>query len=131
MTDPNPLLVRWDTPFGLPPFAAIQPAHFAPAFEAAMRAQRAEVDAIAADPAPADFDNSVAAFDRSGRLLARVEAVFHNLSASHTSPALQAVQRELAAPQAERAAATAAPQAHLRQAAADLAAADWKRASSD
>jgi peptidyl-dipeptidase Dcp len=94
----NPLLAPWQTPFGLPPFAAIGAEHFAPAMREAMAQHRAELDAIAADPRPADFDNTVAAFDRSARLLGRIEAVFYNLSASATSPELQAVQREMAAP---------------------------------
>ena len=98
MTTPNPLLADWTTPFALPPFDQIEAAHFTPAFEAAMKAQRAEVEAIAAQAEPADFDNTVAAFDRSGRLLSRIETAFHALAASHTSPDIQAVQRELAAP---------------------------------
>src|SRR6201996_2105426 len=98
MTATNPLLADWTTPFALPPFDLIQASHFAPAFEAAMQAQRAEVEAIAAQADTPDFENTVAAFDRSGRLLARIEAAFHALAASHTSPELQAVQRELAAP---------------------------------
>ena len=68
MTAPNPLLVDWTTPFGLPPFDRLRAGHFPPAFEAAMRARRAEVEAIAANPAPPDFDNTVAAFDRSGKV---------------------------------------------------------------
>jgi peptidyl-dipeptidase Dcp len=99
----NPLLHRWDTPHGLPPFASIRPEHFEPALEAAMAEHRAEVEAIAADPAPPSFENTLAAFDRSGRLLARVEAVFYNLTASETSEALQAVQRRVAAPLAAHA----------------------------
>jgi peptidyl-dipeptidase Dcp len=98
MTATNPLLADWTTPFGLPPFDLIRPAHFAPAFAAAMQAQRAEVEAIAGQSAAPGFDNTVAAFDRSGRLLSRIEAAFHALAASHTSPEIQAVQRELAAP---------------------------------
>ena len=98
MTAKNPLLADWTTPFALPPFDLIRAADFAPAFEAAMQAQRAEVEAIAAQPDAPDFDNTVAAFDRSGRLLSRIEAAFHALAASHTSPDIQAVQRELAAP---------------------------------
>ena len=94
----NPLLQDWDTPYGLPPFAQIQAAHFAPAFEAALQAHRAELDAIAAQTEPPSFDNTVAAFDRSGRLLARLEHLFYTLCASATSPELQAAQRVLAAP---------------------------------
>nr|MDP9125341.1 peptidase M3 [Pseudomonadota bacterium] len=93
MTATNPLLADWTTPFSLPPFDTIRASDFAPAFAAAMQAQRAEVEAIAAQPQPADFDNTVAAFDRSGRLLSRIEAAFHALAASHTSPEIQAVQR--------------------------------------
>jgi peptidyl-dipeptidase Dcp len=94
----NPLLSSWSAPFGLPPFDALQPAHFAPALTEAMRQHRQELDAIAACTAAPDFDNTVAAVDRAGGLLYRIEAVLSNLTASHTSPALQAVQREMAAP---------------------------------
>ena len=98
MTATNPLLADWSTPFALPPFDRIRAADFGPAFEAAMKAQRAEVEAIAAQSAAPDLENTVAAFDRSGRLLSRIEAAFHALAASHTSPEIQAVQRELAGP---------------------------------
>ncbi|MFO1336942.1 MAG: M3 family metallopeptidase [Burkholderiaceae bacterium] len=94
----NPLLAAWSAPFGLPPFGQIRPAHFAPALREAMRRHLAELDEIAAQPEPPSFDNTVAAFDRSGALLYRLEAVLGNLTASETSPALQAVQREMAAP---------------------------------
>src|SRR5262249_32888080 len=89
-------LQAWQTPHGLPPFDAIQPAHFAPAFDRAMRAHRAEIDAIAEQAESPTFDNTLAAFDRSGRALERIERVFFNLTASETSPALQAVEREMA-----------------------------------
>jgi len=92
----NPLLQPWQTPHALPPFGAITPAHFAPAFETAMREHRAELDAIAAQAEAPSFDNTVARLDASGRLFGRVERVFHNLCASETSPELQAVQRDLA-----------------------------------
>jgi peptidyl-dipeptidase Dcp len=56
--------------------------------------------AIRAQPRPPSFDNTVAAFDRAGALLARVAAVFYNLTSSATSPELQAVQRLMAGPMA-------------------------------
>lgn len=98
MTDAtsNPLLAPWETPYGLPPFASVRAEHFAPAFEVALQQQRAEVDAIAANPAPPDFENTVAAFDRCGRLYWRLEGLFYNLTSSETSPALQQVEREMA-----------------------------------
>ena len=92
----NPLLQPWDTPHGLPPFARVRPEHFAPAFEVALKQHRAEVDAIAHDPRPADFENTVAALDRCGRLFGRIDALFYNLAASETSAPLQAAERDLA-----------------------------------
>ena len=38
----NPLLTDWTTPFGIAPFERIEDAHFAPAFEAALKEARAE-----------------------------------------------------------------------------------------
>ncbi|MFO1221899.1 MAG: M3 family metallopeptidase [Burkholderiaceae bacterium] len=94
----NPLLAPWDAPFGLPPFDSVRPGHFKPAFERGMREHRDELARIASQPEAPTFDNTLVAFDASGRLLARVEALFHNLAASATNEALQAVQREMAAP---------------------------------
>jgi peptidyl-dipeptidase Dcp len=92
----NPLLQRWDTPYGLPPFGAVRPEHFEPAFDAAIAEHRAEIDAIGVDPAPPTFANTIAAFDRSGRMLSRLSHLFYNLTSSETSPALQAVEMRMA-----------------------------------
>ena len=92
----NPLLQPWSTPYGLPPFEQVRAEHFEPAFDEALKQHRAEIDAIGANPEPASFDNTVAAMDRSGRLLDRISELFHNLTSSETSPALQAVQRQMA-----------------------------------
>ena len=92
----NPLLQRWDAPHGLPPFAATRPEHFAPAFEVALAEHLAEIEVIANASEPPSFDNTVAAFDRSGRRLGAIERMFSNLTSSATSPALQAVEREMA-----------------------------------
>jgi peptidyl-dipeptidase Dcp len=94
----QPLLAGWTAPHGLPPFADIEPAHFEPALQQAMREHRDEVAALGAMAAEPDFDNTCAAFDRAGRRLSRLAALFHTLCASATSEALQAVQRRLAAP---------------------------------
>ncbi len=94
----NPLLDEWNTPFGMPPFDLIRAEHFVPAFTVALKAHRDEIDAIAGNVDAPTFDNTVAAFDRSGRLFARAEQVFYNLTASNTSPELQAAERELAMP---------------------------------
>ncbi|MFN8890820.1 MAG: peptidase M3, partial [Alphaproteobacteria bacterium] len=87
----NPLLTPWTTPFGLPPFAAIDAAHFPPAFEAAMAAHRAEVAEIGANPTAPSFANTIEALEGAGRLLSRIGATFFNLAASHATEALQKV----------------------------------------
>src|SRR3712207_2899629 len=92
----NPLFGEWATPFGMPPFEAVAPEHFRPAFDAALAEQRREIDRIAADGSAATFANTVEAIERSGRLLKRVGGVFFNLAGSHTNDAIQAVEREMA-----------------------------------
>ncbi len=92
----NPLMTASVLPYEYPPFDLIRDEHFAPAFEAGMREQLAEIEAIAGNPAPASFDNTIVAMERSGALLARVSAVFYNLAASNTNPQIQAIQAEMA-----------------------------------
>jgi peptidyl-dipeptidase Dcp len=95
-TAANPLLAEWTTPFGVPPLGEIRPEHFPPAFDRALAGHRAEIDAIAGETAPPDFENTVAALERSGRLLARVSNVFYVLAGAHTSEAVQAIERDMA-----------------------------------
>ncbi|MFP4327879.1 MAG: M3 family metallopeptidase [Paracoccaceae bacterium] len=92
----NPLLARWDGPHGLPRFDLIKEAHFAPAFEAALAEARAEIEAIAADPAVPDFANTILALERAGEGLNRVASVFFSVSAADSTAARQALQREMA-----------------------------------
>ena len=91
----NPLLEPWQTPHNLPPFRDIAPRHFVPAFEQALEAHRKEIDAIAGNREAPSFDNTMVAFDVAGGALRRIAKVFFNLAASETSPALQAVEREM------------------------------------
>lgn len=91
----NPLLAAWTTPFGAPPFAEIATEHFEPAYLAALGAHRQDIAAIAASPTAPDFDNTIAALERSGVLLKRVDMVFSQLASANTSEALQAVERRI------------------------------------
>lgn len=92
----NPLLAVWKTPFETPPFADVAPEHFDPAFTRAFAEHMAEIGAIAADPAAPDFDNTIAALERSGKLLTKVSAVFYGLVSAHSSPALLDIDTALA-----------------------------------
>jgi peptidyl-dipeptidase Dcp len=92
----NPLLGPWATPHDSPPFAAIRPEHFRPAFDRAMADHVAEVEAIAATPDSPSFNNTIAALERSGQPLTRVSAVFRALAGAHTNDALMAIERDMA-----------------------------------
>jgi peptidyl-dipeptidase Dcp len=91
----NPLFKAWTPPDETPPFPAIRPEHFRPAFDRAMADHMAEIEAIAACLDPPSFANTIVALERSGRALDRVSAVFHALAGAHTNNALMAIEREM------------------------------------
>src|SRR5215475_5692853 len=87
----NPLLQAWTAPGGTPPFPAIRPEHFRPAFDRAMADHMAEIETIASCPDAPSFANTIVALERSGQTLDRVSAVFHALANAHTNDALMAI----------------------------------------
>jgi peptidyl-dipeptidase Dcp len=91
----NPLLQPWQTPFETPPFAEIKPEHFLPAFEQAFADHSAEIAAITHDPSAPDFDNTVTALERSGKLLSRVSSVFYDLVSANSNPALLEIDKQV------------------------------------
>lgn len=92
----NPLLAPWTAPFGLPPFAALSDEDFAPAFEAGLDEARAAIAAIADNPAPPSFANTIEALELAEHTLDRVAGVFFNIAGSDSNPAREALQRDLA-----------------------------------
>src|ERR1700728_756605 len=95
-TDTTPLLEAWTAPLEAPPFDRFEPQHFRPAFDAALKQARAEIDGVAANPEPPSFANTIEALERSGRSLDKVASVFFNLTGAHTNDELQAIEREIA-----------------------------------
>ena len=97
VTEDNPLLAKWVGPYGgVPPFDRVQIPLFKPALEAAMAEQLAEIQRIANDAAPPDFENTIVALERSGSALDRVSTLYGVWGATMSSPDYQAVQREMA-----------------------------------
>lgn len=94
----NPFFEEWLTPFGVPPFAEIRSEHFKPAYEAALKAHEVEIANIVGDANAPSFENTIAALERSGKQLDRVELVFSQLASAHTNEALQSIERDLAQP---------------------------------
>jgi len=91
----NPLLSKWAGALELPPFEAIKPDYFRPAFDRALADHRIEIDAIAENPASSDFENTIAALERSGRTLERVASVFFVLAGADTSDEIEAIERDI------------------------------------
>jgi peptidyl-dipeptidase Dcp len=79
-------------PYQAPRFDIIKDSDYQPAFEAGMRQQLAEIAAIAGDKAAPTFDNTIAAMERSGRMLDRVNNAFNGVVQANTNPALDKVQ---------------------------------------
>ena len=90
----NPLLEKSTLPFEAPPFDLIQDGDFQPALEEGMKRQLAEIEAIADDPSPPTFENTIVAMEKSGTLLTRVQYVFNALSGANTDDALQQVDED-------------------------------------
>ncbi len=90
----NPLLAQSPLPFHAPQFDKIKDSDFVPAFEAAMKDERAEIAKIADNPAPPTFENTLVAMEKSGQLLDHVTNVFYALSEANTDDALQKIQAQ-------------------------------------
>lgn len=92
----NPLFVESQLPYGLPPFDLIRNEHFVPAFERGMAEETAEIEAIASNPEPPSFENTIVAMELAGQLLARSRRIFANLTSAHTNDTLEEIRTEMA-----------------------------------
>lgn len=96
MAADNPFFFPSNLPYRLPPFADIREEHYLPAFERGMSDQLAEIEAIVADPAPADLANTVVALERSGQVLKRTAMAFFTLAASDAADGIRAIETDIA-----------------------------------
>ncbi|HEX7114401.1 MAG TPA: M3 family metallopeptidase [Steroidobacter sp.] len=91
----NPFARLSPLPYQTPPLDKIKNEHFRPALLAGMAEQLEEMEAIANNPEPPTFENTIVAMERSGQLLSRVSAVFGNLASSNTNPEIEQLQTEM------------------------------------
>jgi len=89
------LLAPAPTPFGAPDFSAIAAADFPRAFEIAMGRHAAEIHAIANDPEPPTFANTIDALELAGEDLDRVSSIFWNLAGTDSTEEMRAIERDL------------------------------------
>jgi peptidyl-dipeptidase Dcp len=91
----NPFMNDYTTTFQVPPFDKIDTADYMPAFIEGMKQQKAEIDSIVNNPAEPTFDNTILAFDKSGKLLSKVSNVFYPLCDANTNDQMQAIARKI------------------------------------
>lgn len=91
----NPLLSEWKTPFNLPPFAHIKPAHFKTAIELSIDKASQEISNIAGNPEPPSFENTVETLDNAGIRLDEISSILFNLNSAETNRDIQTAAREI------------------------------------
>jgi peptidyl-dipeptidase Dcp len=96
-TTTNPLLASWPGPFdGVPPFDAGTPDRFRDALERGIVSAQDDIRRIVDDPSPPDFENTIAALERSGRLLDRVARMAGVMTGSMSDAGYKALERDMA-----------------------------------
>lgn len=93
-TKENPLLTESTLDYQAPDFSKIRPAHFIPAIEEGIRIQLAEIDSITSNTAAPTFENTVLAYEKSGRLLARATSILSALVGADGTEELQKIDEE-------------------------------------
>ena len=91
----NPLFNDFSAPFGIAPFAEITIEDYREGLLKGMEEQKAEVEAIIANPEAPTFENTIVALDQCGELLRKVRGVFSPLSSSNSSDEMRALEKEL------------------------------------
>ncbi len=92
----NPFYAPSTLPYQAPDFTKIRESDYRPGFAEGMRQHLAEIDAIVNNPAPATFDNTIVAMERSGQMLTRVAYVFDGVNQSNTTDTLKKIDEEMA-----------------------------------
>ena len=91
----NPLLEQPKTPYGVPAFDQVKIEHYLPAFEEAIRQNKAEIEAIINNEAEPTFENTIVALDRAGLLLDRVQGVFFNVLEADGNDEMNAIAEQV------------------------------------
>ena len=91
----NPLLQKWSAPYEIPPFERVKPEHYIPAYKYAMEEHNKEIKTITDSKKAATFENTVLAYDKSGKLLSKISAVFGSVSGIGSNPEILAIAKEL------------------------------------
>lgn len=94
-TRENPFFVEYSTPRGTIPFDKIRADDYMPAFEEGIKRAEAEVEAIVNNMEEPTFENTIAALERSGSLLSKVEYPFFNMLSAESNDTLEQIAQEV------------------------------------
>ncbi|MFP4488235.1 MAG: M3 family metallopeptidase [Bacteroidales bacterium] len=92
----NPLLKIWESPFGLPPFDRVKPAHFTQAIEESIVTAKKDIEKIAGSSDDPSFENTIVSLDKAGIRLDEISLLLFNLNSAETSTEIQGAAREAA-----------------------------------
>ncbi len=95
IADSNPLLQKWDTPFGTPPLDKIKSEDYLPALQYALAEQKKEIEQIAGNPDKPTFKNTVEALEKSGAQLKKVSGIFFAVKAANTDSILDQTSKTI------------------------------------
>ena len=91
----NVLLAEWTGPYdGVPPWDQVKPGLFPQAFQFAIDEQRREIQAIADNPEPPTFANTIEAMEKSGQRLDRLGSIFGVMTDNVSTPDYEALDKE-------------------------------------
>ncbi len=85
----------FETQFNTAPFSEIKTQDFLPAFKAAIKKARAEIDTIVKNSQSPTFKNTIEALDYTGEELDRISSIFFNLNSAETNDAIQKIAQEV------------------------------------
>lgn len=91
----NPLLQESALPYGAPDFSKIKTADYLPAFESAIQQTRDNIAKIVDNPDAATFENTILAYEESGRLLEHVSRVFFALTEADRTEEIGEIEKKV------------------------------------
>ena len=91
----NPLLQESSLLLGAPDFSQIQTSDYLPAFETAIQQTKDEIAKIVENQDAATFENTILAFEESGRLLDHVSRIFFALVEADKTPELGDIEKKV------------------------------------
>ncbi|MBR6248538.1 MAG: M3 family metallopeptidase [Muribaculaceae bacterium] len=91
----NPLLQESTLPYGAPDFSKIQEKDYLPALEEAIKQKRAEIAKIVENKDTATFENTILAYEESGKLLDRVSRIFFALVEADKTPVISETEKKV------------------------------------